>query len=431
MKKCVKILAAVLLLSMLCCSIIACSSSGKPVMTLGDKSISVNTYQFLLSRVKSNVETYYENAKKDGFWDIKMDLAGATYADYFEASALEQASLYLAAEYLFDRNGLILTSEREEMVDKLMDTLVKLNGSKTNLNADLKNYGFNYDMLRELYITETKIDMLKDHLYGENGEKIATEVKEEYMSEHYVALGQLFLPTYRYLMATDKYGNQVYYTDDKRTAIAYDKVNGETKINEFGLIEKDSFGNPVYFGSDGKIAYDTVNGVVAYLLDKDGNKVAESFGDEDKKKVNEMAQKYALATNGSIETFKEYCKSYDESGSEAGEYVYLFSDEGYYSLYGDASSYLDDMTEALDKMKVGECRVIESNYGYHIICKYELESGAYDNEKHKDVFLDFYDNLISELFEAECKKYEGSITINVEAYESAPSISEVKSNSLY
>ena len=431
MKKCIKILAAVLLLSMLCLAFTACTSSGKPVMTLGDKSISVNTYQFLLSRVKSNVETYYDNAKKDGFWNIKMDLAGTTYADYFEASALEQASLYLAAEYLFDRNGLILTAEREEMVDKLMDTLVKLNGSKTNLNADLKNYGFNYDMLRQLYITETKIDMLKDHLYGEKGEKIDAEVKEEYLSEHYVALGQLFLPTYSYLKATDRFGNEIYFTDDKQKTIAYDKVNGTTKINEFGLVEKDANGDPVYFGSDGKIAYDKVNGVTAYLTDKDGNKVAESFNDEDKKKVYEAAQNYALATNGSIETFLEYCEKYDESGSEAGEYVYLFSDEGYYSLYGDASSYLDDMTNALDKMKVGECRVIESNYGYHIICKYELEEGAYDNEKHKDVFLDFYDNLIAELFEAECKKYDSSITLNVEAYESAPSIAEVKSNSLY
>lgn len=432
MRKIVKSIAVILALSLLCCFFVSCSSYGKPIMTLADKSISVNVYQLLLSRMKSNVETYYENAAKASFWDTKISLDGSTYGDYFEASVLEQASLYLTAEYLFDRNGLVLEDERVEKVDELMAKLVELKGSKNNLNAELKQYGANYDTLRALYVLETKIDMLKDHLYGDKGELISADDKEKYLEENYVAFGQIFIPSYYYVQVTDKNGDPVYYVDEEYSAIAYDKENGVTKLNEFGLVDKDSFGNEIYYAEDGSICYDKVNGILGFVKDKDNNKVAEGYDDATKKELFAKAEKYANDCDGDMDKFLEYCEIYDSGeGEHNGEAMYLFAEKGYYSLFGESSSYLDTIAEELVGMEVGECAMIESGYGYHVVCKYEMPSGVYDDEEQKDVFLDFYDNLVSMLFEAECKKYEEGIKLDTDSLESAPSIKEIPSNSLY
>lgn len=434
MRKIVKSIAVILALSLICCFFVSCSSYGKPIMTLADKSISVNVYQLLLSRMKDNVETYYDKATTSSFWDTKISLDGSTYADFFEASVLEQASLYLSAEYLFDRNGLILEDERVEKVDALMETLVKLKGSKSNLNADLKQYGANFDTLRSLYILETKMDMLKDHLYGDKGEKITEEDKDKYLFENYVAFGQIFIPSYKYIQVLDKNGDPVYYVDEKYSAIAYDKVNGVTKLNEFGVIDKDEDGNVIYYAEDGSIAYDKVNGILGYVKDKDDYKKTEPLTDAEKKELFARAQKYAEDCNGNMEKFLELCESLGENevGSvKNGEITYLYTESGYYSLFGEASQYLDTIAKELTGMDEGECDMVESVYGYHVICKYETESGAYDDEEQKDAFLDFYDNLIGQLFEAECKRYESQIKIDVDALEEAPSIKDIPSNERY
>ena len=117
--------------------------------------------------------------------------------------------------------------------------------------------------------------------------------------------------------------------------------------------------------------------------------------------------------------------------SGKGEALYLYAEEHYYGLQSEAYEYLDDITKALGDMEVGECKVIESDYGYHVICKYEMPEKAYEDEDQKDVFEGFMEDLIADLFADECAKYESQITIVPEAYESARKMSEVGSNKLY
>ena len=346
------------------------------------------------------------------------------------SSILEQASRYLIADYLFDRNGLVLTEEREKIVDELMEKFVKQAGSKTNLNAELKKFGVNYDMLREIYLLETKIDMLKDHLYGEKGEKISKDRKEKYLEENYVAFGQIFVAGYYEIIDKDKFGDSVYYTDEKHTAIAYDKVNGHTVVNEFGKTDVDILGDPVYYNDEGKIAYDKKNGVIGYAKDKNGNVMIEYYDEKKLAELESVADKYADTCDGDLDLFLEYASIYDESEGR-GDAMYLCSDEGYYSLMGESVAYLDTITKTLAKMDVGECRVVKSDYGYHVICKYEMKSGVYDDEKQKDVFSDFYQSLIAELFDAECRQLESGLEIIDEVLDTAPSMAEVASNQLY
>ena len=430
MRKFVKIIALLLCLCMLAAMLGACAGTGETMMTFADKSLSVNTYNFMLSRMKGTLYTYGYDVGSESFWKTVISSDGTTYDDYFRTSVMEQASRYIIAEYLFDRYGLIMTAEREKLVDDLMDLVVEKSGSKTALNSELKNYGANYDILRELYLLETKIDMVKDHLFGENGELISDETKQKHLEENYVAFGQIYLASYYYLIDTDRFGDHVYYTDDKHKHIAYDKENGSTQTDEYGKTIKDIFGEDEYFTADGKIAYDKKNGKLGYVVDDEGDYVTEPYDDEKLGELYDNAHTYADACDGDIDAFIEMAEIYDEMSGK-GETLYLYSEQNYYGLQSESYAYLDEITKALEKMEVGECKVIESDYGYHVICKYEMPERAWENEDQKDVFEGFTEELVAELFDEECSKYESQVKLVTEVYETASKMSEIGVNTLY
>ncbi len=418
-----------LILCLVFCLSVFCSCTVKSIASFEDKSISINLYEFLLSRMKGTLAYYGYKVNDESFWKTIVASDGTTYDEYFRATIMQETVHYLIADYLFDKEGLVFGVENEKEVDDLMAAYVKKAGSKTELNASLKNYGVNYDMLREIYVLEAKISILKDHLYGKDGEKIAESTKEEYLNENYVSFKQIFLATYYYVTDKDRFGDVVYYTDEKHTAIAYDKKNGVTKINEYGKEIKDVLGDPEYFNADGKIAYDTKNGVIGYVTDKNGDKVIDNYDDKKKGEIHDLAQKYADECDGKTELFEDYIKKYDES--ESDEKIYLVVSPGYYAAQNESVGYFDDIAEKLSKMKNGETAAFESDYGCHIICRYEIEDGVYDKEEHKDAFATFYDDLISNLFAELCAGYEDKVVIDEEVYDSALTMSEVGTNILY
>ena len=435
MKK--RIIALFLMLTLCLCSVLSsCASRGEPMMSLADKTLTVNTYQLLLSRMKGTLDYYGYDVDDESFWKTIVAADGSTYDDYFCATILEEAYHYLISDYLFDREGLIMTAEREAEVDALIDAMIKTAGSKTALNSELKDFGVNCEMLRDVYILEEKIEMLREHLYGKDGEKIDETVKQEYMEENYVAFGQIFLASYYYVTELDKNKDTIYYTSDKKDKIAYDTEAGEIRTNEFGKVDTDKFGDPVYYTEDGKIAYDVKNGKVAYVYvkDKDGKPTEEIqtalYSDEKQGEIYDLATSYAEACGGDLDKFLEYAEIYGE-GEDNGEYMYLRVSGSYYGAQSDAASYLDDIAKQVTKMKVGDCAVVKSDYGCHVVFKYDYEQGAYAKEEYSDVFADFVDSLIGSLYAEKCAEYEGEVTIDSGVHSSAPTMSTVGSNKLY
>lgn len=414
----------------------SCASRGEPMMSIADKTLTVNTYELLLSRMKGTLEFYGYDVDDGSFWKTVVSADGSTYDDYFRTTILEEAYHYLISDYLFDREGLVMSEERESEVDALLEAMVKTAGSKTALNAELKEFGVNYEMLREVYILEEKIEMLREHFYGKDGEKIDESVKQEYLEENYVAFGQIFLASYYYVTETDKNGDSIYYTSDKRDAIAYDKSAGKTRVDEFGKTETDKFGKEVYYTEDGKIAYDKASGKIAYVYvtDKDGKPTEEIqtalLSDEKQGKIFDTAAKYAEECGGDLDKFLEYAELYDE-GEGSGEYMYLLASGSYYGAQSDGASYLDDIAEKLMKMEVGECAVVKSDYGCHVVFRYECEDGAYANEKHKEVFTGFIDSLIGKIYAEKCSEYKGEVEIDSTVHQSARTMAEVGSNKIY
>ncbi len=426
-KSAVKIISFALAALLLIIPLASCA--GNPILKLDDRKLSQNLYQFLLSRMKGALEEMgYKTASED-FWNTIVSANGTTYGEYVKTQVLQQAYGYIVADYLFDQEGLTLPADTLDNIDTLMDKLVERAGSRVNLNSELSAYGVNYNMLKEIYTIEAKMSYLKEYYYGGNGEKITAERKDEYLNDNYVAFKQLFLAGYYYVTETDDAGNTVYFVNSEEREIAYDTVNGTTKTNEFGKLVEDDYGNPVYYDADGNIAYDKVNGVVSYMVDESGERVVEYYGSEKlgelKDRADEIVGKHLTA-----EEFEALVRSESEGGTDM-TLMYLFVSPSYYFNQSSSAKYLDDIAEELSEMETGEMSVVESDYGYHVIYKYENESGAYAKEEYADVFATFVSDLCNLLFEEKCSEYEQSVIYDSDAFGKTPDMIDIASNTLY
>ena len=196
-----RILSVILCLALLmgAVAMTACSKRGTTLLELDGYTISTNQYQLLLSRVKASL--YYAGYSVDSstFWDMVIDSEGNTYDQYFRNAALNDAKRYLAAAVIFDEEGLVLPQSYKDAIDEDIDEYIRDAGSKSALNNALSAYGVNVDMLRDLYELEAKYAYLQAHLYGAEGEKIAANVRYDYLTEHAVCFKQVLIRAFDYV----------------------------------------------------------------------------------------------------------------------------------------------------------------------------------------------------------------------------------------
>ncbi len=389
-----KITACALALLMLLLSLVGCSSYGKPVMELGGTEITENMIQFWLSRYKAQFEYYYGDAicsqydldSVDQFWPIVSDDAtGETYDEVMSGFIYENAETYLCSLYLFDQLGLKLPKETEAEIDEYIAELLDeyASGSKAEFNALLSNYGINMKLLRELYLIDEKVDFLQNHLFGTGGTLGVTKIdKEKYYQENYVCMRQICI-----------------------------------FINECPELDKD--GNPT-------------------TDEKGYTKYRDMTSTETQEARDRAAAALTKIHNG--ESFQSVNNEYDENPTDDNYTgIYMSRD----SALG-TDSALEKIYNALQEMKVGEIKLIETENNLHIVEKLPLDEGAYDKSINSDFFT-FWDsetqtyktfeeylkdplflNYIAESLE----KYSADVKINEEALKKIK-LSTVKANYYY
>ena len=252
----------------------ACSRKGTTLLELDGYTISVNQYQLLLSRVKASL--YYAGYSVDSttFWDMVIDSQGNTYDQYFRNAALNDAKRYLAAAVIFEEEGLVLPQSYKDAIDEDIEEYIRDAGSKSALNNTLSAYGVNIDMLRDLYELEAKYAYLQAYLYGAEGEKIAANVRHDYLTEYAVCFKQVLIRAFDYVYETDLNGDEIYYKVGENNAkvnnIAYDTVKGNPRLDEFDKTIVDKNGDTIFYLPNGSIAYDTEKGVRSVVYDASG-----------------------------------------------------------------------------------------------------------------------------------------------------------------
>ena len=355
--------AAVMIAAMLLCSLVSCGSTGKPLLMLNDCSISINLFELYLTRMKSMLSLEYgESIKSDDFWETWIDIYDKkTYNTQHTEEVLDSAKTYLAAIAVFDELGLELPKSSIDKIDAELEEMVmnEANGSKSAFNAILAHYGANYDILREAYIIEAKIAYLRDELFGTNGSKVGANLVDDYFNKNYVRFKQVFIPTYEELYEEDANGKKVYQYDS----------NGDIKIKHY----KESDPEMQIIESDVKVI---------------------------------MSE----AREGDFEGFDSLVEKYHQGSKDYPN--------GYYVSEYTSYDAIEVVEEVLD-MKVGEVRRVRSDYGIHIVMRYELVEGAYTLEENEDLFIStktgtyiFMSDLVDELYYEYLAEYKSKITVD-------------------
>ena len=430
-------LLVLMLACVLCLPLLAgCSGQhGKTLMSLENTTLSVNTYQLLLSRMKGTLARYQYEVDSESFWNTVVDMEHSTYDEYFRTTILENAKNYVIGVYLYDEvYGLKLPQETIDAIDAELAEFVEYDGdgSKAAFNQILAEYGVNYDILRDTYIMEAKIDALKLHLYGQNASKIGENVKEQYYQENFVRFKQVFLASYYYVCEKDANGDDIYYTQNSlgNQVVCYDRENGKTKLDDKGNVIKDKDGYEVYFTEDGKIAYDKKKGTTAYVMNKDGQPETGEYTKEQLVEIkNEAKDILAQIGESEYEAFEVMMEKRGED-NDAQTYengYYLSNDPANYASY----PYLESIVKALNELEVGQTALVESDYGYHVVMRYPCPEGAYTEEENKDWFEGFTEGLIEDMFTSLCATYADRVQIDQAVLDTVPSMYHIGKNYYY
>ena len=426
-----KIICLAVVMATLLLSVASCGGLGKPLLKLEDASLSVNLFELYLSRTKGTLcsaDYFGPTAKDSGFWETWIDVyEKKTYNTHYTELVLDNAKSYLAAVAEFDKLGLKLPQSYIDEIDTKLQEMIDndANGSKTAFNAILAEYGANYEILREAYIIEAKIAYLREELFGKNGSKIGANIIDDYYKENYVRFRQIFFFTTKPVYETDANGDVIYYSDLSAKKIAYDSNReGAKKMTDAqGAVVKDSNGSIIWvYEKDGveHVSYDSkgTSDLPTYpnpILDESGNVVTTKL---DKTEMIALSDKVQTimedeAREGEYSLFDRLVEEY---GEDEGMVKYP---NGYYMTR--TSDYdSPEVIEALFDMDTGEIRRVESEYGIHIVMKYELDKGGYADKDNKDFFVtedgtySFVNLLKSDLLEEYLKQYKESIVIDEE-----------------
>lgn len=412
-----KAIAFALCLVLMLSALFGCASSGKTFMKIEDTEMSVNIYMLFLSRMKGRLASanyFGTSALRNDFWDTYMSASGETYNDYYSSEVLEDTKEYLAALHMFDKLGLELPKSYIEEIDAELDTLIEqdANGSKNEFNSILADYGVNYKMLREAYIIEAKLAYLNDYLFATDGSKISPVLMEDYYQANYVRFKHVFIYTYSLVYETDENGDDIYFDATNNNKIAYDKT-AALKTDDSGEVVKDKNGDKIHVTDDGKIAYDKINGKRSPVFDSNGNQQTRKYTEKELIAASDYAQMVLeKCEEGNYTLFDKLVENYTE---DEGMLKYT---NGYY-LTATSDYDAPKVRDTLFEMKAGEIKRIDSDYGIHIVMKYELDEGAFSKEINSDFFIDtksggykFMSALKSYLLAEQLKPYKEKIEID-------------------
>ena len=417
-----------------CVSLFAACASPTPLATLEDHEITVNMYQFLLSRVKGKLGRAGYSVNSADFWNTIVDKNNTTYDEYFRQAALSDVRSYLAALALFDERDLTLPQSEYDRIDAEMEDHLAAAGSKSALDADLAAFGVNAKMLREIYVMEAKIEYVRTYIYGKDGSKVAANLRQDYLKDNAVAFRHVLIRNFDYVYKTDEYGDDIYYLPSENNAkvnnIAYDRVLGTVRQDEKGDIIKDTNGDNVYFLPNGHVAYDTVSGVRSRVY-QDGIAVTKKLSAEELA-ANKAAAEEILATVDK-EDYAAFEALLEEFAIDEADF---FDTDGalnfLYTTGDNASDYLNDIADALAVCKVGEiCNVYVSEYGYNVVMRYPMPEDAATNSTYTEWFSDLTDRVVGELFYNLCEPYLDRVKVDEEAFASLPSMIEIGANYNY
>ena len=258
------------------------------------------------------------------------------------------------------------------------------------------------------------------------------ELMEEYYQANYVRFKHIFFYTYTPVYETDSDGNDIYFSDIQSKKVAYDTTAYKRRDAD-GKEVKDENGSVVYETADGKIAYDKKNGQRLPVYDANGYVITRDFTKEELIAVSDhvtLIMEELEGKEGNYTLFDSYVENYSE---DEGSLTYT---NGFY-MTAESNYESPEVLEAVCEMKEGEIRKIYSDYGIHIVMKYELDKNGYAKTENSDFFVNtktgyfvFIDKLMSMLISERLAPVLDDVQVDKKRY-SVISIKDLGANFYY
>lgn len=346
MKKYNRLLSVVLAVFMLF-SLSACGGDGgssgdgsEVVMRYGDYTLSEKDYMYIISSFKSQLVEYYQTSfaqygmtyEEADILAMQMD-EDTTIAQYIEELSLEFAQQMLIFEKLCADVNISISDQSDiDTINGHLDDIVYAYGGEDLFEIEMARIGIAKSSIERYLRANVYYELIHEYRYGDNG--IAAIPAETVYAE--------FLENYlRYDGALFSYG-------DYSTGEAYTFEYADEEIAAY---------------------FDTEFVKVRHILYKTVNSSNQKL-EEDK-----IAEKKAKA-EASLEAILNGEKTLDDLKEETEDsgYEYIFTYD----------QMVDNFETAAFEMEIGEVRLVETEYGYHIIEKLaktaEDLSGVTDEE---------------------------------------------------
>ncbi len=430
-KKRLGVRAVCLALAVILISLLLCSCAGRvksPVLEYDGQAVSLSVYEFMLSRMKGTLaRNKYDVEPLSEFWKEKHPGSELTNEEYYNQTILDNCKNYLAALILFEEEGLMLSDAALASIEEEIGFYIDYDcgGSEEKFDTLLSKYGTDTEGLRAIYELEAKYQAVIASLYGVDGSQIADSVKEEYYRGNYYRFKQILVSNFYYEYMTDEEGNVMYFDPESSKPI-YDDKNGVYAYDENGHRVVDSYDVPIRYDSEGKILYDTENGYPSPKTDDKGNAIKYEYTAD---QIDERTDKM----NALIESCKGNASAFEAEMPKWQLYEGAtdYYPDGYYLSDLESSGYSEYMVDILDQLKemeVGDITVVESESGYHVIMKYELDKGKYSDSDYAEWFTSFNQSLVTRLFLDRCESFYADIKVNESNLKKARSIKSLGTN---
>ena len=368
----IKLIAAILVVSLTAVLFAGCNKSNEVVMSFEQdgKTYTITEEELsLFMKVRKRIFFYsYFNSTlsydSQSFWSADSGEDGKTNEQYYKDLIEEQLKSVLVEKYLFKANNL-------EIPSKTLDTY------KANMKVDVTNYGgkgaykqyFGYTASDYYNIYEdmvTKSGLLLEHLTKEGNE---LEVKDEDLEKYY----------------TDNYVGYQYIVLDLKNKVKLD-AEGNRIVKK--VKEKDENGKEVEKDGD---TYET-----------------EALTTEEKEKKQLLAEEI-LAELG-----KENGKSFEELIKEySDEYYSVEYSEGWF-IDKESTFINTTVTDKIKDLEIGSytAKAIESGDYRYIVKRVELKDKVYDDDKYLEFFEDYEDAVEFDNYENYVKGFYDQIQVN-------------------
>ena len=299
------------------------SGNGEVVMSLDGYTLTESEYMYLLAYVKAMVvykqqnDLYQYTGKVYEEADIlSMPIdEDTTIADYIKEYSVELAQQLLIMEKLADDSGISITNQEDiDTINNYVADIEYAYGGTDLFEIALTRMGFSRSGIERFQKFSVLYSLLSDYRYGENGvAKIPDETIKKYFTENYLKYDGVL---YSY---SGNDGSSVIFefTEDELSKYFYDNY---TKVCHILYLTKDL--------SDDKKADKKAKAEAAFEAIKKGEKTMEDL----------------------------------KSENEDNGFEYTFT-------YGEM---VEPFEKAAFEMEVDEVRLVETEYGYHIVKKLSM-----------------------------------------------------------